>query len=163
MRQATMKSIFGLLRMRPRPWLLTVSLLIAGFPAMRTALAQTAPQGSNQLTAVTATKLPGDRVQLQLKLNAPASKPLSFTVGQPARIALDLDDTRMALSNRETDINVGNVNSVVAAEAGTRTRVVVNLTSLVPYNVSANFHGRSAAQGKSRCRNSSACGLGDRK
>src|SRR5574337_918186 len=136
MRQATMKSIFGLLRMRPRPWLLTVSLLIAGFPAMRTALAQTAPQGSNQLTAVTATKLPGDRVQLQLKLNAPASKPLSFTGGQPARIALDLDDTRMALSNRETDINVGNVNSVVAAEAGTRTRVVVNLTSLVPYNVS---------------------------
>ncbi|MBU6421057.1 MAG: type IV pilus secretin PilQ [Gammaproteobacteria bacterium] len=131
-----MKSIFGLLRMRPQPWLLAVGLLIAGFPTMHAALAQTAPQGSNQLTAVTATKLPGDRVQLQLKLNAPASKPLSFTVGQPARIALDIDDTRMALSNRETDINVGNVNSVVAAEAGTRTRVVVNLTSLVPYNVS---------------------------
>jgi type IV pilus assembly protein PilQ len=132
-----MKTISSLSHILPQPWLLSVCLLIAGFPAAHTALAQSAPQGSNQLMAITATKLPGDRVQLQLKLSNPAPQPLSFTVGQPARIALDLNDTRLALHNRETDINVGDVNSVVAAEAGTRTRVVVKLTSLVPYNVSA--------------------------
>ena len=132
-----MKIISSPSRILPQPWLLSVCLLITGFPAMHTALAQSALQGSNQLMAITATKLPGDRVQLQLKLSNTAPQPLSFTVGQPARIALDLNDTRLALHNRETDINVGNVNSVVAAEAGTRTRVVVKLTSLVPYNVSA--------------------------
>ena len=132
-----MNRISSLLRIGVHRWLLAACLLLAGFPALQPALAQNAPQGNNQLQAITATKLPGDRVQLELKLSAPASKPLSFTVGQPARIALDLNDTRLDLQNRETDINVGNVNSVVAAAAGTNTRVVVNLTALVPYNVSA--------------------------
>lgn len=132
-----MKNISWVLRMLQPRWLLAACLLIAGIPITQTALAQTAAQGSNQLMAITATKLPGDRVQLQLKLSSPAHTPLSFTVGQPARIALDLDDTRLALQNRETQINVGNVNNVVAAEAGTRTRVVIALTSLVPYQVAA--------------------------
>ncbi|MGH8311766.1 MAG: AMIN domain-containing protein, partial [Gammaproteobacteria bacterium] len=132
-----MKNISWVLRMLQPRWLLAVCLLIAGIPITHTALAQTATQGGNQLLAITATKLPGDRVQLQLKLNSPAQTPLSFTVGQPARIALDLDDTRLALQNRETQVNVGNVNHVVAAEAGTRTRVVIDLTSLVPYHVAA--------------------------
>ncbi|MGH8401787.1 MAG: type IV pilus secretin PilQ [Gammaproteobacteria bacterium] len=120
-----------------RRTLLASSLLLLTLLATPAAFTANGPEGNNQLQAVTATKLPGDRVQLQLKLSGPASKPLSFTVGQPARIALDLDNTRLDLKNRETDINVGNVNSVVTAEAGARTRVVVNLTSLVPYNVSA--------------------------
>ena len=132
-----MKNIPWVLRMLQPRWLLAACLLIAGFPLTHTVLAQAAAQGSNQLLAITATKLPGDRVQLQLKLSNPAQTPLSFTVGQPARIALDLDDTRLALQNRETQVNVGNVNNVVAAEAGTRTRVVIDLTSLVPYNVAA--------------------------
>ncbi|MGA9854800.1 MAG: type IV pilus secretin PilQ [Gammaproteobacteria bacterium] len=117
--------------------LLVCSLLLLGLLTIRAGLTADAPKGNNQLQAITATKLPGDRVQLQFKLNGAAPKPLSFTVGQPARIALDLDDTRLALKDRETTIGVGSVNSVMAAEAGTRTRVVVNLTSLVPYNVVA--------------------------
>ncbi|MGH8378066.1 MAG: AMIN domain-containing protein, partial [Gammaproteobacteria bacterium] len=116
--------------------LLITCVFALGLLATRAAFAANAPAGGNQLQAITAIKLPGDRVQLQLKLSGPAPKPLSFTVGQPARIALDLNDTSLALQNRETDINVGDVNSVVTAQAGTRTRVVVNLTSLVPYNVS---------------------------
>jgi len=116
---------------------LAFSLLLLGFLSISAGFAADAPKGNNQLQAITATKLPGDRVQLQLKLSSAATQPLSFTVGQPARIALDLNDTRLALKNRETTIGVGSINSVVAAEAGTRTRVVVNLTSLVPYNVVA--------------------------
>ncbi|MGH8282435.1 MAG: type IV pilus secretin PilQ [Gammaproteobacteria bacterium] len=132
-----MNTIFIFFQSAARRSVLVSSLLLLGLLATPTAFAANGAEGNNQLQAVTATKLPGDRVQLQLKLSGPAPKPLSFTVGQPARIALDLDDTRLALKNRETDINVGDVNSVVTAEAGNRTRVVINLTSLVPYNVSA--------------------------
>jgi len=117
--------------------LLAFSLLLLGLMTMRAGYTADAPKGNNQLQAITATKLPGDRVQLRLKLTSAAPQPLSFTVGQPARIALDLDDTRLALKDRETTIGVGSVNSVMAAEAGTRTRVVINLTTLVPYNVVA--------------------------
>ncbi len=117
--------------------LLAFSLLLLGLTTMRAGYTADAPKGNNELQAITATKLPGDRVQLQLKLSGAAPQPLSFTVGQPARIALDLDDTRLALKERETTIGVGSINSVMAAEAGTRTRVVVSLTTLVPYNVVA--------------------------
>ncbi|MGH8397195.1 MAG: type IV pilus secretin PilQ [Gammaproteobacteria bacterium] len=131
-----MNSILTLYNFWARRALLASSLLLLGVLATPTGFAANGPEGNNQLQSVTATKLPGDRVQLQLKLSGPVPKPLSFTVGQPARIALDLDDTRLALKNRETEINVGNVNNVVTAEAGTRTRVVISLTSLVPYNIS---------------------------
>lgn len=99
------------------------------------AFAQSTGTGQNQLQSISATKLTGERVQLELKLSGPAPKPLTFTVNQPARLALDLNDTSLALKNRKTNISVGAVNSVVAAEAGGRTRVVVNLGTLVPYNV----------------------------
>ncbi len=91
-------------------------------------------QGSNQLTGVTAEKIAGDRVQITLQLaSAPGSTPLSFTVNQPARIALDLMDTRLTLKDRRTQVQAGAVNSVVAAEAGGRSRIVINLSTLVPY------------------------------
>ncbi len=121
---------------RMRRALLAACVLILGFLATPLTFAANGQEGSNQLQAITATKLSGDRVQLQLKLSGPAPRPLSFTVGQPARIALDLNNTRLALKERKTDIDVGNVDSVVVAEAGTRTRVVVDLTSLVPYHIS---------------------------
>jgi type IV pilus assembly protein PilQ len=91
-------------------------------------------QGHNQLQSVSATKLAGDRVQIALTLaSAPATAPLSFTVNQPARIALDLPDTRLGLKDRKTDVQAGMVNSISTAEAGGRSRVVINLTALVPY------------------------------
>ncbi len=132
-----MNSIPTLLHTRARLFILALGLFLLGQLAISSAFAADAPKGNNQLQAITATKLPGDRVQLQLKLSSTAPQPLSFTVGHPARIALDLNDTRLALKNRETTIGVGNINDVVTAEAGTRTRVVINLTSLVPYNLSA--------------------------
>ncbi len=92
-------------------------------------------QAHNQLQSVTATKLGGDRVQIALTLAvAPASTPLSFTVNQPARIALDLPDTSLGIKDHKTDVQAGMVNSIVTAEAAGRSRVVINLTSLVPYN-----------------------------
>ena len=90
-------------------------------------------QGRNQLQSINAQKLAGDRVQLTFQLSGAAPQPLAFTVNQPARISLDLADTRLAIKQRKTDVQAGMVNSVVAAEAGGRTRVVINLTTLVPY------------------------------
>lgn len=106
--------------------LLLTGLLLAG-----TAVAE--DQGHNQLQSITAQKLAGDRVQLALQLASEPSQPLTFTVNQPARIALDLMDTRLSLKDRKTDVGAGAVNSVVAAEAGGRARIVINLNTLVPY------------------------------
>ncbi|HEV2111099.1 MAG TPA: type IV pilus secretin PilQ, partial [Gammaproteobacteria bacterium] len=106
---------------------LAAATLLMGLPALAD------DQGRNQLQSISAQKLNGDRVQLTFQLSGPAPQPLAFTVNQPARISLDLADTRLSLKQRKTDVQAGMVNSVVAAEAGGRTRVVINLTTLVPY------------------------------
>ena len=65
-----------------------------------------------------------------------APEPLAFTIENPARIALDLADTELGLSSRRRDVNLGPLNTVLTAEANGRTRVVLNLGSMVEYSTS---------------------------
>ena len=77
--------------------------------------------------------LPGNKIELELKLSGAAPTPLSFTIDNPARIALDLPNTTLALPARRKDVGVGALATILAAESGGRTRVVLNLNSMVPY------------------------------
>jgi len=77
--------------------------------------------------------LPGDRVQITLELDGPVPEPRSFTVDNPARIALDLPGVANRLKRRTRTVGVGAVRAVTAAEARGRTRVVVSLVRMVPY------------------------------
>ncbi len=82
------------------------------------------------------TSLPGDRVQIKLTLSEPVSgDPLSFTIDNPARVAFDFPGTTLKALARSQHIGVGKVESVNAVEAEGRTRVVVNLVQLTPYQV----------------------------
>src|SRR5271155_6024856 len=75
----------------------------------------------------------GQQVQLKLHLAGPAPEPLPFTIDKPARIAFDLPNTTLALASRRFDVRSAGVDTVVAAEANGRTRVVVNVDALLPY------------------------------
>src|SRR5690606_12636312 len=88
---------------------------------------------SLRLEAIDVQPLPGQQVELRLRLNGNAPEPLSFTVDDPARITLDLPGTSIGMSSRRRDVNVGPVNSVLLAEADGRTRVVLNMSALAPY------------------------------
>lgn len=88
---------------------------------------------ANSLLQIDTQALPGDQVQLRLKLSEAAPQPLTFTVDNPARISLDLADTSIALPSRRIDVKRGVVDTVNVAEANGRTRVVLNLNSMVPY------------------------------
>ena len=70
---------------------------------------------------------------LKLHLSGPAPEPLPFTIDKPARIAFDLPNTTLALATRRFDVRSGGVDTVLAAEANGRTRLVVNVDSLMPY------------------------------
>ncbi|MCE7896934.1 MAG: AMIN domain-containing protein, partial [Gammaproteobacteria bacterium PRO8] len=86
-----------------------------------------------QLQDLQVQTLPGNKVELEIKLSGAAPEPLSFTIENPARIALDFPDTVIALPSRRKDVGVGNLATIMAAESGGRTRVVLNLDSMVPY------------------------------
>ena len=57
----------------------------------------------------------GERVLLTLTLSEPAPEPHIFTVETPARLSLDLPDTRLAVVERLKRINIGAVRNVAAA------------------------------------------------
>ena len=75
----------------------------------------------------------GQQVQLKLHMSGPAPEPLPFTIDKPARIAFDLPNTTLALASRRIDVRSGGVDTVLAAEANGRTRLVVNVDALMPY------------------------------
>ena len=87
-----------------------------------------------QLTSVDVQTLSGQQVQLKLHMSGPAPEPLPFTIDKPARIAFDLPNTTLALASRRFDVHSGGVDTVLAAEANGRARLVVNVDSLMPYS-----------------------------
>ena len=87
----------------------------------------------NRLEAVDVQTLPGQVVQLTLRTSGPAPEPMAFTIDNPARISLDLPDTALAQPSRRVDVNSAGVDTVLAAEASGRTRLVVNLDHMQPY------------------------------
>ncbi|MGH8610291.1 MAG: AMIN domain-containing protein, partial [Gammaproteobacteria bacterium] len=102
-------------------------LIILGAPAAATAAS---------LDDIDFASLPGGRVQLRLKLSQPpAQAPLNFTIDNPARIAIDLPNTQLKMREKSKTIGVGMARSVSAAEAAGRTRVVVNLAHMGPYDI----------------------------
>ncbi|MBI3171766.1 MAG: AMIN domain-containing protein, partial [Hydrocarboniphaga effusa] len=87
------------------------------------------------LNALDVVALDGDRVLVTLTLSETAPEPVIFTVDKPARLSLDLADTKLALPERFKRIGAGKVRSVAAAEAGGRSRIVIELSGMTPYNV----------------------------
>src|SRR5271165_5861628 len=88
---------------------------------------------ANKLESIDVQTVSGQQVQLKLHLSGPAPEPLPFTIDKPARIAFDLPNTTLGLASRRIDVRSGGVDTVLAAEANGRTRLVVNVDSLLPY------------------------------
>jgi len=120
-------------RINTRNIIRAMSLALLAGAALATQQLQAA---SNSLVDISHVTLPGNKQQLALTLSGPASAPKAFTIDNPARIALDLADTSNELDERNLRIASGMLQNVTTVEAGGRTRVVINLTSMSPYQTS---------------------------
>jgi type IV pilus assembly protein PilQ len=87
-----------------------------------------------RLEAIDVQPMQGQQLQITMRLSGPAPQPLSFTIDNPARISFDLPNTVLALPSRRIDVHNSGVDSIVAAEAKDRARLVLNLDRLVPYD-----------------------------
>ncbi|HEY5602976.1 MAG TPA: type IV pilus secretin PilQ [Gammaproteobacteria bacterium] len=129
----------------------TVATAAAAAPAAAEPVAQPAPARSapepvpaprpryagsgTALQDVTFTQLPGEKIQFKLTFSRSAVEPGSFTIDNPARIALDFPDTVSALTWKNKNVGIGFAKSITAVEAGNRTRVILNLVQLLPFEV----------------------------
>lgn len=86
------------------------------------------------LQSVSHSILPGDRVQIELGFDGPVKAPGSFTIDNPARIALDFPGVQARLPSRSVSVDTGSTRDVTAIEAGGRTRVVIGLVRPAPFD-----------------------------
>ena len=95
--------------------------------------ADSSDEPGNELRKVDYTVLPGNRLELRLELARAIERPRTFSIREPARIALDLPDTANGTGQRSVPVDVGVAQSVNIAEASGRTRVVLNLSEVPQY------------------------------
>ncbi|WP_052830056.1 AMIN domain-containing protein [Gynuella sunshinyii] len=86
------------------------------------------------VTNIEFSSLAGDRTEVRLTFDGSFQSPKSYSVEQPARISIDLPDVASSLQ-KYYQVSSGNTRSATVLNAGDRTRVVLNLTKLVPYTL----------------------------
>jgi type IV pilus assembly protein PilQ len=85
------------------------------------------------LKSIDFSTLPGDNLQVQLSLSGPPAPPRVFHTDNPARIALDLPGVGSEISKKPIPVNAAGAENIQAMEANGRTRVIISLSSVMPY------------------------------
>ncbi len=87
----------------------------------------------NAIQSITSNQQAGTEV-VRIELAEPlAAVPAGFSVQSPPRIAIDLPGVSNAMGRNSVEINQGNLRSVSVAQAGERTRLVLNLKQASGY------------------------------
>jgi len=129
--------------MNPRQRMLNM----VGFGGMRwvavglAALMPVLAWADNAIRSVTSTQQAGTEV-VRIELDQPLTAvPTGFVVQAPPRVALDLPGVSNGLGKSVVDINQGNLRSVAVAQAGERSRIVLNLRQ--PSNYKLELQGKA--------------------
>ena len=116
-------------------WRVRALALVLGIGAPLAGWAQNAIQSINSTQQGTAEVV---RIELSEPL---APVPAGFTIQTPPRIAIDLPGVTNALGRSSVEVNQGNLRSVNVAQAGERTRLVLNLKQASSYK--AQLQGKT--------------------
>jgi type IV pilus assembly protein PilQ len=119
-------------------------------PAPVSAQSAAAPaEATNSIETIEAIQTgAGTIVRIQLR-EASAAVPPSFSVANPARIAIDLAQTSNGLGRNLVDIQQGDLRSVNVVQAQGRSRIVLNLSRAVTHAVSVDGKVITVALGSS--------------
>ncbi|MCA3239744.1 MAG: type IV pilus secretin PilQ [Rubrivivax sp.] len=87
----------------------------------------------NAIQSITSSQQAGTEV-VRIEMSQPlAAVPAGFSVQSPPRIAIDLPGVSNAIGRNLVEVNQGNLRSVAVAQAGERTRLVLNLKQASGY------------------------------
>ncbi|MCP4331369.1 MAG: type IV pilus secretin PilQ [Gammaproteobacteria bacterium] len=92
--------------------------------------------GARALIGLDYSVMTGNTVQIVFTFDEKAVEPRTFTIDEPARIALDFGDTENKLQQRNMQVGIGPMQSIISAASQNRTRVVLNLSQKADYTTS---------------------------
>jgi type IV pilus assembly protein PilQ len=116
-------------------WRARIAALVLAMVAPVMAAAQ------NAIQSITTTQQAGAEV-VRIEMAQPLTEvPKGFVVQSPARVVVDLQGASNAIGRSSVEINQGNLRSVNIAQAGERTRLVLNLKQ--PANYRAELQGNA--------------------
>nr|WP_238946784.1 type IV pilus secretin PilQ [Seongchinamella unica] len=92
-----------------------------------------AAQAAPTITDIEFSSRPGSKFEVRLDFNETPPDLKAYTIEKPARIAVDFPGTTSSLERKRYSLPYGNATGVVVLESGDRTRMVLNLVKLVPY------------------------------
>ena len=108
-------------------WRARALTLVVSLGACASALAQ------NAIQAINSSQQAGSEV-IRVEMSEPLTAvPAGFAIQTPPRIAIDLPGVTNALGKNTVEINQGNLRTVNVAQAGERTRLVLNLKKAANY------------------------------
>jgi type IV pilus assembly protein PilQ len=91
-------------------------------------------QALNKIVALSVNNVNSTTMVIKVELaGALAKLPAGFAINAPPRIALDFPDTENASGKTLQDFSVGDLRSANIVQAGSRTRIVVNLNQMMNY------------------------------
>jgi type IV pilus assembly protein PilQ len=85
------------------------------------------------LTSINFSQLPGERFEVRMGFDAPPPEPKGYTIERPARIVLDFPNVESGLAERRFPLAVDNGQSAMVLSSDGRTRLILNLNDLTPY------------------------------
>jgi len=89
--------------------------------------------GARALVGLDYSVMTGNTVQVVFTFDEAAVEPRTFTIDEPARIALDFGETGNKLQQRNLLVGIGAIQSIISASSQKRTRVVLNLSQKTDY------------------------------
>jgi type IV pilus assembly protein PilQ len=134
--------------MAVKGFLIAACVVIAAVPAFVSGpvLAQAAA-AANSIERVDATQT-ASGVLLTIQLKQPLKEaPPSFSIANPARIAIDLAGTENNVGRNAVEFNQGDLRSVNIVQAQERTRLVINLRRTLTHSISVSGNTVQVALG----------------
>ena len=93
--------------------------------------------GANTLNSFDFSDKPEGAVSLVLFMSEPLnSDPKSFSLDQPPRISIDLENTSSSLNGNQFAIGAGAIKDIQVIESGSKSRVILNLKQVADYSIS---------------------------
>jgi type IV pilus assembly protein PilQ len=97
--------------------------------------AQAQADTQNSITALNASSAGGGTTVIKVEMAQPlVNVPAGFTINTPPRIALDFPNTANGLGKSVQEFGEGGLRSANVVQAGSRTRLVINLDQMLSYD-----------------------------